>query len=193
MVALGAALGALALSLALDHWAWRSLEVRGIYDEDWGRMLRVMGSLVFWFPLTLAVWLERRAREPHGARQAWLLLAAPALGGGAGELLKMLLRRERPGLHDGEWVFRAFTERPFGTKDLGLPSSHVAVAFAGAVVLARLFPGAAPVAYLLAAGCGLSRVLARAHFVSDAVTGAIAGWAVGAVLWKWAEGKRLRG
>jgi membrane-associated phospholipid phosphatase len=104
----------------------------------------------------------------------------------------MLFRRERPGLHDGEWVFRAFTDRPFDTRDLGLPSSHVVVAFAGSAVLARLFPGAAPVVYLLAAGCGLSRVLARAHFVSDSVTGALAGWAVGAVLWKWADAKTLR-
>jgi len=192
MVALGAALGVLALSLALDQWAWRSLSVAGIYDKDWGRLLRVMGSLVFWLPLTLAVWLERRAREPQSAGRAWLLLAAPTLGGGVGELLKMLFRRERPGLHDGEWVFRAFTDRPFDTKDLGLPSSHVVVAFAGSAVLARLFPGAAPVVYLLAAGCGLSRVLARAHFVSDSVTGALAGWAVGVVLWKWADAKTLR-
>lgn len=192
MVAMGAALGALALSLALDQWAWRSWQVPGIYEKDWGRLLRVMGSLVFWFPLALAVWLERRAREPETAGRAWLLLAAPTLAGGVGELLKMLLRRERPGPHDGEWVFRAFTDRPFETKDLGLPSSHVVVAFAGAAVLARLFPRAAPVVYLLAAGCALSRVLARAHFVSDSVTGALAGWAVGALLWHLAEARSRR-
>lgn len=191
MIGMGAALGAVALSLALDQWAWRSLSVAGIYEKDWGRMLRVMGSLVFWLPLTLAVWLERRARELRGAGRVWLLLAAPTLGGGVGELLKMLFRRERPGLHDGEWVFRAFTDQPFATKDLGLPSSHVVVAFAGAAVLARLFPRAAPVVYLLAAGCAMSRVLARAHFVSDSVVGALAGWAVGALLWKWTDAKRL--
>lgn len=189
---MGGALGALALSFALDQWAWRSWQVPGIYEKDWGRMLRVMGSLVFWFPLALAVWLERRAREPETSGRAWLLLAAPVLGGGVGELLKMLLRRERPGPHNGEWVFRAFTDRPFETKDLGLPSSHVVVAFAGAAVLARLFPRAAPVVYLLAAGCALSRVLARAHFVSDSVTGALAGWAVGALVWRLADGRSRR-
>ncbi|MGH7560630.1 MAG: phosphatase PAP2 family protein, partial [Gemmatimonadales bacterium] len=67
---------------------------------------------------------------------------------------------------------------------IGLPSSHVMVAFAGAAVLARLFPGAAPVGYLLAAGCALTRVLARAHFLSDVVVGAVAGWAVGALIWR---------
>ena len=52
---MGATLGALTLSLALDQWAWRTWQVPGIYEKDWGRMLRVMGSLVFWFPLALAV------------------------------------------------------------------------------------------------------------------------------------------
>lgn len=192
LLATGAALGAVALGLALDQWAWRSLEVKGIYDKDWGRLLRVMGSLVFWFPLTIAVWLERRARDPGMAGRAWLLLAAPTLGGGVGELLKMVLRRERPALHDGAWVFRAFTDQPFNTKDIGLPSSHVVVAFAGMAVLARFFPRAAPVFYSLAAGCALSRVLSRAHFVSDVVVGALAGLAVGVVVWRWAEARRLR-
>ena len=57
------------------------------------------------------------------------------------------------------------------------------VAFGGAVILGRLFPRTAPVAYALAAGCALTRVLARAHFASDVVVGALAGWAVGALLW----------
>ncbi len=172
-----------AAALALDPWVWRHLEYPGVYDKDWGRLLRVFGSLYLWFPLALAVWLERRSREPRGAAQAWLLFWGPAISGGVAELLKMLFRRERPGLHDGESVFRAFSDRPFSTSNLGMPSSHVMVAFGGAVVVARLFPRAAPVAYTLAAGCAITRVLARAHFLSDVVVGALAGWAVGALLW----------
>jgi membrane-associated phospholipid phosphatase len=105
------------------------------------------------------------------------------ISGGVAEVLKLLFRRERPGLHDGASVFRAFSDRPFSTSALGMPSSHVMVAFAGAVVLARLFPRTAPVAYLLAAGCAATRVLAHAHFASDVVVGALAGWAVGALMW----------
>jgi membrane-associated phospholipid phosphatase len=41
------------------------------------------------------------------------------------------------------------------------------------------------VAYLLAVGCGLTRILAHAHFASDVVAGAIGGWAVVALLWRW--------
>ena len=172
-----------AAALAVDPWVWRHIQAPGIYEKDWGRMLRVFGSLYLWFPLALAVWLERRGRGSRTAAPAWLLLWGPAVAGGVSELLKMLFRRERPGLHDGASVFRAFSDRPFSTSALAMPSGHAMVAFGGAVVLARLFPRAAPVAYVLAAGCAATRVLARAHFVSDVVVGALAGWAVGALLW----------
>ena len=172
-----------AAALAVDPWVWRHIEYSGVYEKDWGRLLRVFGSLVLWFPLALAVWLERRAREPRGAGPAWLLFWGPVVSGGVAELLKMVFRRERPGLHDGASVFRAFSDRPFDTSALGMPSSHAMVAFGGAVVLARRFPPTAPVVYALAAGCAVTRVLARAHFASDVVVGALAGWAVGVLLW----------
>lgn len=178
-----AAVAAIALSLWLDPWVWRHVETPGVYERDWGRLLRVMGSLVFWFPLALAVWLGLRQRSPWAARVGRLLLFGPAVAGGVAELLKMALRRERPGLHDGVYVFRSLADQPFNTKDLGLPSSHAMVAFAGAAIIARVFPGVGPVAYLLAAGCAITRVLARAHFASDVMVGAMAGWAVGALLW----------
>ena len=73
---------------------------------------------------------------------------------------------------------------PFQTTDLGFPSGHTIVAFAGAAAIARLFPRAGPLAYLLAAGCGLTRILSHAHFAGDVVGGAIAGWAIVAALWR---------
>lgn len=175
---------AVALAFWLDPWAWKHAGVPGIYERDWGRLLRVMGSVVFWGPLAVAVWLEDRGRLSRRRGRPWLLLLGPALAGGVAELLKIVLRRERPGLHDGAYSFRPFAERLFDTRDLGLPSSHAMVAFGGATVLARLFPRAAPVGYLLAAGCAATRVMAGAHFVSDAMVGALAGWLVGAVLWR---------
>ncbi len=175
--ALFAAAAATAAALLLDPWAWHHLRMPAVYDRDWGRLFRVFGTLYFWGPLAIAVWLEGRPR-------AGLLVLGPLLAGGAAELIKILVRRERPALHDGGYVFRAFADRPFDTHDIGFPSSHVMVAFAGAAVLARLFPRTAPVAYLVAAGCGLSRVFAQAHFASDVMAGGIAGWAVAAMLWR---------
>ncbi|MGH7560418.1 MAG: phosphatase PAP2 family protein, partial [Gemmatimonadales bacterium] len=152
-----AAAASIAAALLLDQWAFQTLVYPPVHDRDWGRLLRAAGSLVFWAPLAVAVALEQRVRGERGIRRASMLFLAPALSGLLAEVLKILLRRERPGLHDGDVVFRSFLDRPFSTSAIGLPSSHVMVAFAGAAVLARLFPGAAPVGYLLAAGCALTR------------------------------------
>ena len=170
---------ATALAFILDPWVWRHVNYSTVYDHDWGRMLRVMGSLVVWIPLALAVGLEASLRRAVHARRAWYLFLAPALAGGIAELLKLLVRRERPGLHDGAYLYRGFTDRPFDTHDIGFPSSHVMVAFAGAAALARWYPKAGAVVYVLALGCAVTRVLAQAHFASDVVAGGIAGWAIG--------------
>lgn len=168
-----------ALAFVLDPWVWRHLSYPTVYEHDWGRLLRVTGSLVFWAPLALATGLELRVGHPQRSAGVWRLLAAPMLAGGVAELLKLLVRRERPGLHEGAYVFRGFAERPFDTHDIGFPSSHAVVAFAGAAVLSRVYPRAGAVAYALALGCAATRVLAQAHFASDVVAGGIAGWAVG--------------
>jgi membrane-associated phospholipid phosphatase len=58
------------------------------------------------------------------------------------------------------------------------------VAFGAAFMLAYLFPRARWVWFALAAGCGITRVLARAHFVSDVVVAAVAALATTALLWR---------
>lgn len=182
---------AILVGLLLDSWAYEALVYPPVHERDWGRLLRSFGSLVLWLPLAAAVWVARRAARSPGTGQAGLLLVTPALAGLAAEVLKILVRRDRPNLHDGESVFRPFADRLFYTSPLGMPSSHAMVAFAGAAVLARMFPGTGPVAYTLAAGTALTRVLSRGHFLSDVVVGAVAGWAVGALVWsRVGEGRR---
>jgi membrane-associated phospholipid phosphatase len=100
------------------------------------------------------------------------------------ELLKLAFRRERPGLTDGAHVFRPWSDRPFSTAELGLPSSEAAVAFAAAAVLARLFPEARGLWYGVALGCALTRVAARGHFMSDIVFAALVGYVVTLILWR---------
>jgi hypothetical protein len=68
------------------------------------------------------------------------------------------------------------------------------VAFAGAAALGRRFPRAAPILYGLAAGCGLTRVFAQAHFLSDEVAAGFGGtvtgrWVAGRVLQRAARGE----
>ena len=185
------AFGALLLLVAFlaDGWAYRNLGVEGIHDEDWGRLLRVMGYLPLWLLLGTALvlhdWPRRTAESVRPAlRRGLLLVGGAAVSGIVGELLKLLFRRERPRAHDGEYFFRAFTDRPLHSGGLALPSSHAIVAFGAAAMLARLFPRAAPVWYLLAAGCAFTRVAAGAHFVSDVVVSFLAAWLVVAWLWR---------
>lgn len=166
----------------LDALAWQHVRVPTVYDKDWGRLLRSIGFLPTWLLIALAWWLQ--VREPVARRAGtWLLVLGPALGGLAAELLKLLVRRLRPDPELFGYVFRSFAEGPWSNRGMGMPSSHALVAFAGAFALARLFPRARWVFYALAAGCGLSRVMATAHYLSDTVVAACVGWGVVAAVW----------
>jgi len=176
----------------LDPWAYSALTLPKAADRDWGRLLRVMGYAPTWLVFAIALWLESRGREPDSAARlreaAAAALVAVTVAGLAGEAAKLLVRRERPAATEGlGYLFRPFSDRPFSGGGLGMPSTHAAVAFAGAAAIRRRFRGAGMVLLALAAGCGLTRVFAQAHFLSDAVGGALGGWWVGALM------PRLRG
>jgi membrane-associated phospholipid phosphatase len=178
-IALAITLAAALAAALVDRWLFQHVRMSGVHDEDWGRLLRVMGFIGTWFALALAVGLHDAGVHPPLARprrRAWLLLLSPGLAGLAAEVLKILIRRERPGIHDGAYGFRPWSERTWSGAGLSLPSSHAAVAFGGAAMVAILFPRARWVGYALAAGCGLTRMLAGAHFLSDVVLAAGIGW-----------------
>jgi len=195
------ALRALAWTVALtlaallaDGWVYENVRNPKVYDRDWGRMLRVMGFLGPWLALAIGVALQEGAVQSRRAlakRRAYLLFFSAALGGLLAEIMKLLLRRERPEMNDGAYGFREFSERTWSTSGLAFPSSHTLVAFAGAAMLARLYPRARWVGYTLAAGCAVTRVLARAHFLSDVVLAAGLGWVVAfALARRWPPGER---
>jgi len=168
-----------------DRWAWQHVVKLDVYDHDLGRMLRTVGFLPIWLLLGVALWLQTRERRP-----ALLLALVPTVSAILCAVLQVLVRRERPGLHDGAYVFRAFADRPFHGAEFGLPSSHAMVAFSGAWVLCRLYPKASVIWLVLAAGCAWSRVAAQAHFLSDVTVAAVAAWMVVAIGWKrWGDGQ----
>ena len=176
-------------STAADRWAYAHILYDRVLEEDWGRMLRVMGFWPFWLLASIALvlndWPRRTAAALYPAlMRGWLLIASVTASGLAGEILKLIFRRERPRAHGGAYYFRPFTDRPFSSGGLALPSSHAIIAFGAATMLSRLYPRAAPVWYLLAIGCGLTRVMAQAHFVSDVAASALVAWAVAAWLWR---------
>ena len=172
-----------------DQWIFHHFTLPGIYDRGWGRMLRLAGYFPLWGIVALALvlhdWVPRTlATLREAGRRGLLLLWSAALGGIVAELLKLVFHRERPGLADGAHVFRPWSDHPFSTTQLGLPSSEAAVAFAAAAALARLFPEAGLLWYALAVGCALTRVASGAHFMSDAVLAAFVGYVVVWMLWR---------
>jgi membrane-associated phospholipid phosphatase len=175
-----------------DPFVWAEWRDARVNDRDWGRLLRSMGYLPTWIILAMGVWATDRAaaRDGTGASEGWgwrgaLLVLGPALGGLTAEVGKLLVRRLRPDPEQFGYAFRAWADDPWSNRGMGIPSSHVLVAFAGAVVLARLFPRAWPLWYLLAAGCAATRVLALGHFLSDVVAAAMLGWLVADPLSWW--------
>lgn len=175
----------------LDPWAVHALRLPSANDRDWGRLLRILGFAPTWLAIAGLFWLESRghAEPPERAvdlaRTGRNIIIAVAVGGILAEVAKLLIRRERPAAEFVGYQFQPFAGGSLNTKSLGMPSSHVAVAFAGAAVVARRYPRTAPLLVALAAGCGLTRIFAQAHFLSDVVAGGLGGWAVG-----WRTGRR---
>jgi len=177
---------AIACAHLLDGTAWRSARLLSVNDKDWGRLLRSMGYLPTWGVIALGFWLQQRD-HPRRAAYAGALVLGPALGGLLAELLKLSIRRLRPNPEVFEYVFRPFADGPLSNRGMGMPSSHTLVAFAGAAVLARLYPRARWLWYTLAAGCAATRVLAMGHFLSDTVVAAALGVMVGGWVWGRAD------
>lgn len=184
-----AAVALFVLALLADGWVFHHFTRTDLYDRGWARMFRMAGYFPLWAVVGLAIvlqdWAPRTLQTlSTRARRGLLLFWSTALGGIVAELLKIVIRRERPGPNDGDWVFRAWSDRPFGTAQLGLPSSEAAVAFAAAAMLARLFPRGRELWYALALTCTLTRVVSGAHFLSDVVLAAIVGYLVSVILWQ---------
>ena len=182
---------ALALLLALvcipiDPWFWRTCTLSApdsFRASDIHHIFRQAGHLLPWFLLAVALILSidlpsRGILPPrHQLLPRFTIFLSPLLAGLLAEILKRLIGRERPGAHDpsGLYTFKPFLHAFTDGSNMGIPSSHAAVAFGGAFMLLRLFPGAGVVALLWATGCAATRILLGAHYLSDVLVAAALG------------------
>ncbi|HMF16524.1 MAG TPA: phosphatase PAP2 family protein [Gemmataceae bacterium] len=113
------------------------------------------------------------------------ILLTVVLAGVITEGTKCMIHRGRPPEvgWDGHYPFRPFSTGFFNTDSVGMPSSHVGVAFGAAWILMRLYPRGIVIWILLGVGCAWERLLDRAHFFSDLVGGTMAGFAAAWLVW----------
>ncbi len=142
-------------------------------ESGWYIALRSLGTLYPWAGLAVLFLLidlgapanPARLRNPF--RRAVFLILAPLLAGGAAEILKPLVGRFKPEETEGWFRFAGLGERLSRWSDLGMASSHTAVAFGAAFALSYILPRGAPLFVAGAVGCAMTRLLAGGHFLSD--------------------------
>ena len=176
--------------------------MRGVGDRtsDWMRMFKALGYFPLWAAgaaaLVMVDWPRRRLGIEHALHRGWLLLAGAAASGIAAELLKLLFRRGRPPRGaagwDGSYHVRSFLEGTFDSGGLGLPSSHVCVAFGGLWMLCWMFPRAIPVWLIFGGGVVLTRLMDGGHFLSDAWVSVCVSAAITYAIWRWEMAKQAR-
>jgi len=162
---------ALIVATAIDRPLWQALLHidSAVSTSEWGQALRALGYLPVWLVAAFAIFLIDRSAHsgvsPAASRAPFLATSVIAAVG-MGEILKMLIRRLRPDVARGEYLFRPFIEDTQSSSGLGMPSGHAMVAFA-------------------AVGCAATRVLSQAHFVSDTVLSAVVAFAVVRCIWRF--------
>ena len=185
-------------SHALDTWAYAASAAytkslpKPVAMYDWYQLLRQLGSILTWAIIALAWWLASigvRARHdlPRPERLPVAILLAVAVAGAIAEGIKPLIGRMRPEDTDGTYQFMEWSKRASEWSDLGIPSSHAAVAFASAMVITRWRPLAGLALIPLACGTCFTRIVNANHFLSDTAAGAAIGIVAGLLACKWCK------
>lgn len=178
-VYLGVAIAAVGIASALDRPFAEYVARHPSGYSEMNTLLRMAGYVPLWTIVAIAfAMIDARL----GWRGVWsrggLLFASVVVSGGAAEVLKMLVRRQRPTPPFAEYLFRPWPQDTFSSAGLGWPSSHVAVAFAAVWVLCRVHPRASLVWILIGGGCAVSRVAHNGHYLSDVVGAAALSYGV---------------
>ncbi len=143
-------------------------------SDRYGSMVSDAGEGLGWVVAGAAMaWLGGPRGRRAGIATGLASLSATYL---VQQLIKPVFRRKRPFV-DSEILV-------VGVKplDASFPSGHSASSFAAATAISAFYPRAAPLAFTLATGVGLSRVYLGHHFPSDVAVGAATGVGIGALL-----------
>ncbi len=129
-------------------------------------------SVVLWF------------LDPSRRRALIVAIAATLIASAIGSGTKLLVGRERPKVSEGRTILRGPHWPGTMSPDPSFPSAHTTVAFAFAFGLCQLHPQHRTLWLILAAGCGLSRAVGEAHYLTDVIVGAWLGWESARMCWE---------
>ena len=147
------------------------------YTDRYGSMVSDVGEGLGWVVAGAGIaWLGGSRGRRAGIAVTLASLSATYL---MQRLVKPVFRRRRP------FVDRDILVVGIKPLDASFPSGHTASSFAAAAAMTTFYPKAAPLAFTLASGVGLSRVYLGHHFPSDVAVGAVAGAGIGALI-AWA-------
>jgi len=149
----------------------------------WYQIAHQTGALVTWLIVAGVLALIALGTPDVGQRFKELpgrLVCAVAAAALVAETGKRIFGREGP-TPEGWYSFK----RPLGafweSSNLGVPSSHAAIAFAACALIAWTYPRSGWVLLPLAAMCAISKLLVGSHFLSDVVLGGAIGLGAGVV------------
>ena len=107
-------------------------------------------------------------------RRAVFLITSALVSGLVAEILKIIIRRERPEpLYFTGGNFRGWVGAWWKSNDLGTPSSHAMVAFGATWALCIMFPQARIIWIFIGVGCAISRMVHQAHLLGDVYIAAV--------------------
>lgn len=118
--------------------------------------------------------------------RAFILAMVLIIAGLGSSATKGIIGRERPVEAGGKTNFHGLLYGLTHSRNQSFPSGHTATAFAMSYCLCRLYPQSSGLVWLLACAVGFNRVITVRHFVSDVVAGAWFGYAVAALVYRWA-------
>lgn len=179
--AIATAVAWIALDAALLAWA------EGMQSETTEDVIRILNRLgggmnpvmlVAFFLIAGIAYVEQR-----WIGYAIAMAIAGLAGGILAQIMKHLVGRARPELWLGPSHYAPGSSTSF-------PSGHTVGAFAlaGVLVFASRSLPVRVIAFALAAGVGLSRILAFRHWTSDVVASAAIGLVAAWAAWRWTAG-----
>ena len=152
--------------------------INNIFD-----LLKEGGFYFTWIIVCCAILLIDLPKRVKGSynfiRRAVFLFTSSLVSGLVAEILKIVIRRERPEpLYFTGGNFRGWVGAWWKSNDLGTPSSHAMVAFGAAWALCIMFPQARIIWIFIGVGCALSRMVQQAHLLGDVYIAAVLSYVI---------------